>query len=93
MIGKTINYPLPTVLNPATNDGSGVTITYSTTVSFISYDPATPSGTTGTLTISTLLTDFSKIGTFTIGLTLTTGVVSKEYTTTVTITNSAPIFT
>lgn len=76
-------------MNPATNDSTGVTLTYSKISSFIKYNGAPFPG---TIEISPPLTDFLNLGTNIIGISITASQGSIEYTMSVIVTNSAPIF-
>lgn len=80
---------MPSVTNLATGSSAGVTVSYTTTKSFVTFN-ASPFP--GTLTINPPLTDFTNLGISTIGITLTATQGSKEYTMSVTVTNSAPVF-
>ncbi len=75
------------MFNPATTDATGITIDYTTEVSFVKLSSST-------LAIKAPLTDFYLLGDHTIGLKLTaTQGTSKEYTMKVIVTNTPPYFT
>lgn len=77
------------MFNPATSDSSGVTVFYTTTKPFVTFS-STPFP--GILTINPQLNDFYNLGVATIGITLQASQGSKEYTMTVNVINSAPVF-
>lgn len=88
-LGASINYPLPSVFNPVTGDATGITVSYTTTQSFVSFNSLPFPG---SIDINPVNEDFTIVGPSTIGITLTASQGSQEYTLTITVTNSAPYF-
>lgn len=70
-------------------DNSIITVTYTTTISFVSF---TPTPYAGSLAINPPLYDFTIVKTNKVGITLTSSFGSEEYFMDVVVTNSAPVF-
>lgn len=89
-IGASLTYTLPPVKDQITGLSTGITVTQSTSHSFITFN-ASPFP--GSLSINPLLNDFTTLGTAVVGLKLTISQGSKEYFMNVIVTNTAPVFT
>lgn len=66
-MGEKAVYTLPPIINPATNDDTNVTVIYTTKQSFVTFNDTSYAK---SLNINPSLTDFTKMGTFTVGITL-----------------------